>query len=74
MLNVLQLFEGVTMKRKPIVIIIAMMFAFASILQFGTYLSASAEELSDGANQITENEVIGDEEDLNETGGADRAI
>ena len=62
------------MKRKPIVIIIAMMFAFASILQFGTYLSASAEELSDGANQITENEVIGDEEDLNETGGADRAI
>ena len=57
------------MKRKPIVIIIAMMFVFASILQFGTYLSASAEELSDGASQITENEVIGDEEDLNETGG-----
>lgn len=57
------------MKRKSIVIIIAMMFAFASILQFGTYLSASAEEISDGTSQITENEVIGDEEDLNETGG-----
>ena len=36
------------MKRKPIVIIIAMMFAFASILQFGTYLSASAEEVPGG--------------------------
>lgn len=62
------------MKRKPIVIIIAMMFAFASILQFGTYLSASAEELSDGANQTTENEMINDGVDLNEIEGIDKTI
>lgn len=62
------------MKRKPIVIIIAMMFAFASILQFGTYLSASAEELADGADQATENEIIDHKVDLNENKGIDKKI
>lgn len=42
------------MKRKPVVIIIAMIFAIASILQFGTYLSVSAEETSDGSVQSME--------------------
>lgn len=62
------------MKRKPIVIIIAMMFAFASILQFGTYLFASAEELPDGADQPTENEIIDHKVDLNETEGIDKTV
>ena len=62
------------MKRKPIVIIIAMMFAFASILQFGTYLSASAEEVPGGADQTTENEIIDHKVDLNETEEIDKTI